>query len=93
MPPHVRQTADRINRRFGTSDYEPIIFVERHLDKPEVFELLRATDVCYVGGLHEGMNLVSKEFVSARDDESGVLMLSEFAGAARELSDALCINP
>jgi trehalose 6-phosphate synthase len=58
-----------------------------------VFELFRAGDVCYVGSLHDGMNLVSKEFVTARDDERGVLVLSEFAGAARELGEALAINP
>jgi trehalose-6-phosphate synthase len=89
----VHQTADRINQRFGTSGYEPIVLVERHLDGQEECELFRAGDVCYVGSLHEGMNLVSKEFVSARDDESGVLILSEFAGAARDLTDALSINP
>jgi trehalose 6-phosphate synthase len=90
---HVFETADRINRRFAASDYEPIILLDRQLDKGEAFELLRAGDVCYVGSLHEGMNLMAKEFVSARDDERGVLILSQFAGAARELSDALCINP
>jgi trehalose 6-phosphate synthase len=90
---HVSETADRINQRFATSDYQPIVLVDCHVAKREVFELLRASDVCYVGSLHEGMSLVSKVFVSARDDESGVLVLSEFAGASRELSDALCINP
>jgi trehalose 6-phosphate synthase len=54
---------------------------------------LRAADVCYVGSLHDGMNLVAKEFVSARDDERGVLVLSMFAGAARELTEALHVNP
>jgi trehalose 6-phosphate synthase len=58
-----------------------------------VFELFRASDVCYVGSLHDGMNLVSKEFICARGDEAGVLILSDFAGAARELNEALCINP
>ncbi len=90
---HLYQTADRINRRFAASGYEPIVLLERHIDRREAFELFRASDVCYVGSLGDGMNLVSKEFVSARDDERGVLMLSEFTGAAHELSDALCINP
>jgi trehalose 6-phosphate synthase len=90
---HVRQMAGRINQRFATNNYQPIVLVDCHLDKKEVFELFRASDVCYVGSLHDGMNLVSKEFVSARDDETGVLVLSEFAGAARELIDALSINP
>jgi trehalose 6-phosphate synthase len=54
---------------------------------------MRATDLCYVASLHDGMNLVAKEFVAARDDERGVLVLSRFAGAARELTDALIVNP
>jgi trehalose 6-phosphate synthase len=87
------ETAGRINRRFAGRGYEPIVLIERHIEKREAFELFRGSDVCYVGSLHAGMNLVSKEFVSARDDERGVLILSEFAGAARELSDALSINP
>jgi trehalose 6-phosphate synthase len=90
---HVLQTADRINRRFGTRGCEPIVLLEQNAAREHVFELFRAADVCYVGSLHDGMNLVSKEFVSARDDERGVLVLSEFAGAARELSEALLVNP
>jgi len=87
------ETAERINRRFAARGYEPIVLIERSVEKREAFELLRASDVCYVGSLHEGMNLVSKEFVSAREDEGGVVILSEFAGASRELADALWINP
>jgi trehalose 6-phosphate synthase len=87
------ETVDRINLRFGTGDYRPLIVLEQHHEPPAVFELLRACDVCYVGSLHDGMNLVAKEFVSARDDERGVLILSEFAGAARELTAAVHINP
>jgi trehalose 6-phosphate synthase len=86
-------TVDRINLRFGKGDYRPVILLEQHHEPAEVFELLRAGDVCYVGSLHDGMNLVAKEFVSARDDERGVLILSEFAGAARELTTALPVNP
>jgi trehalose 6-phosphate synthase len=58
-----------------------------------VFELFRAADFCIVSSLHDGMNLVAKEFVAARDDERGVLILSNFAGASRELSEALIVNP
>src|SRR5262249_32649349 len=58
-----------------------------------VYQLLRASDLCYVGSLHDGMNLVAKEFVAARDDERGVLVLSAFAGAARELATALIVDP
>jgi trehalose 6-phosphate synthase len=89
----VRDTADRINRRFGDDGYRPVVLVERHHDRAEVFRLLRAADVCYVGSLHDGMNLVAKEFVSARDDERGVLLLSKHAGAARELTTALVVDP
>jgi trehalose 6-phosphate synthase len=86
-------TVLRINERFGAAGQRPIMLLEAHYDQPEVYRFLRAADVCYVGSLHDGMNLVSKEFVSARDDERGVLILSRFAGAARELSDALIIDP
>ena len=65
----------------------------QHHEPVEVYRLLRAADVCYVGSLHDGMNLVAKEFVAAREDERGVLILSAFAGAARELTTALVINP
>ena len=65
----------------------------RHHEPAEVFELFRAADLCIVSSLHDGMNLVAKEFVAARDDEQGVLVLSSFAGASRELSEALIVNP
>jgi trehalose 6-phosphate synthase len=58
-----------------------------------VFRCYRACDLCYVSSLHDGMNLVAKEFVAARDDEQGVLVLSRFTGAARELTEALIVNP
>jgi trehalose 6-phosphate synthase len=87
------QTADRINLRFGTDGYRPIILLEARHEPAEVYQFLRAADLCYVGSLHDGMNLVAKEFVSARDDDRGVLILSEFAGAARQLTAALIVNP
>jgi len=86
-------TVDRINLRFGTDCYRPIILLEAHHEPEEVYRFLRAADVCYVGSLHDGMNLVAKEFVAARDDNRGVLVLSQFTGAARELTDALMVNP
>ena len=55
--------------------------------------MFRAADICVVSSLHDGMNLVAKEFIAARDDEQGVLMLSSFAGASRELSEAMIVNP
>ena len=89
----VRETADRINRRFGTPGYQPIVLLDTRHEPADVYRLLRAADLCFVGSLHDGMNLVAKEFVSARDDEQGVLVLSAFAGASRELSDALVVDP
>lgn len=83
----------RINARFGTASYVPIRLFETHHEAADVYRLYRAADVCYVGSLHDGMNLVAKEFVCARDDEHGVLVLSQFAGAARQLHAALLVNP
>ena len=86
-------TIERINRRFGTDSYRPIIVREAHHEPADVFRFLRAAEICYVGSLHDGMNLVAKEFVVARDDDRGVLILSQFAGAACELTGALIVNP
>jgi trehalose 6-phosphate synthase len=69
------------------------VFLNRHHSHEEILPYYRAADLCLVTSLHDGMNLVAKEFVAARDDLHGVLILSRFAGAARELSDALAINP
>lgn len=82
-----------INARHGRDGWRPIVLLARHHEPDEVFELFRAADLCIVSSLHDGMNLVAKEFVSARDDEAGVLVLSAFAGASRELSEALIVNP
>jgi trehalose 6-phosphate synthase len=90
---NVEELTARINARFGTGGYRPIILQRQHHEPPRVFRYLRAADVCYVSSLHDGMNLVAKEFIAARDDERGVLILSQFTGAARELSEALVVNP
>jgi trehalose 6-phosphate synthase len=89
----LAETVDRINARFGAGSYRPIVLLEANHDPAEVHRFLRAATVCYVNSLHDGMNLVAKEFVSARDDNRGVLVLSQFAGAARELTGALLVNP
>lgn len=89
----VENLAERINQRFGTPDYKPILMLRSHHEPPEVFRFYRAADLCYVSSLHDGMNLVAKEFVAARTDLKGVLVLSEFTGAARELTEALIVNP
>ena len=83
----------RINERFAGSSWRPIVLVDRQQSPEQVLELFRAADFCLVNSLHDGMNLVSKEFVAARDDEDGVLILSTFAGASRELVEALIVNP
>ncbi len=89
----VDRVADRINERFGRGSYRPIVLRRTHHEPPDVFRYYRAADVCYVSSLHDGMNLVAKEFVAAREDERGVLVLSQFTGAARELTEALIVNP
>jgi trehalose 6-phosphate synthase len=89
----VRDLATRINQRFPEATHPPIILKAEHHQPDQIFEYYRGADVCLVTSLHDGMNLVSKEFVSARDDERGVLILSHFTGAARELPEALIVNP
>ena len=89
----TRSEAERINQRFGNGEWQPIVLLDRHQEPERVFELYRAADFCLVNSLHDGMNLVAKEFVAAREDEDGVLILSTFAGASRELVEALLVNP
>lgn len=85
--------AAEINERFGRDGWRPIELIARHHEPDEVLTLFRAADICLVSSLHDGMNLVAKEFVAARDDDDGVLVLSTFAGASRELREALIVNP
>lgn len=86
--------AARINARFGCGGYRPIVLLESHHEPCDVFRFLRAADVCLVSSLMDGMNLVAKEFVSARTDRRGVLLLSRHAGAAEQLREgALLIEP
>ena len=74
-------------------DWMPVIYRPQHHQPEAVAHLYRAADVCVVSSLHDGMNLVAKEFIASRTDEHGVLVLSEFTGAARELEHAVHINP
>lgn len=85
--------AQRINDKFKEKDWQPIVLLKKRHNHEELQRLYQIADVCMVTSLHDGMNLVSKEFVAARDDEKGVLILSQFAGASRELDDALIVNP
>jgi trehalose-6-phosphate synthase len=89
----VEGEANRINERFRRGRWKPIAFLNRQHSHAEVNRFYRAAHLCMVTSLHDGMNLVAKEFVASREDERGVLILSRFTGAARELSDALIINP
>src|SRR6266545_6542699 len=90
----VRALAVQINERFAAAGgTPPIILKAQHHQPDAIYEYYRAADVCMVTSLHDGMNLVAKEFVSARDDDRGVLILSQFTGASRELTEALIVNP
>jgi trehalose 6-phosphate synthase len=89
----VEVEADRINWRFQVGKWKPIIFLKRQHSHREIASYYRAAHLCLVTALHDGMNLVAKEFLAARRDERGVLILSQFTGAARELRDALLVNP
>ncbi len=89
----VGAEAERINWRFQTANWKPIVYLQRQHSHQEIQRYYRTADVCMVTSLHDGMNLVAKEFVAARADEQGVLILSRFAGAAREMRDALIVNP
>jgi trehalose-6-phosphate synthase len=85
--------AERINWQFQTSSWKPIVFLNRHHTHAEIEQYYRAADVCLVTSLHDGMNLVAKEFIASRDDDHGALILSRFTGAGRELRDAVIVNP
>jgi len=89
----VEEEAERINRRFQTNRWKPIVLLKRQHSHREIQRYYRTADLCMVTSLHDGMNLVAKEFVATRHDEQGVLVLSRFTGAARELPDAVLVNP
>lgn len=90
---HVFKEVKRINAKFESEGVVPVTLLDSHHDKNALNELYRAADICVVTSLHDGMNLVCKEFVAARSDAQGVLVLSQFAGAADELTQALIVNP
>lgn len=89
----VSEEAERINGKFGTRDWRPIVLERRSYSHAALRELYRIADVCLVTSLHDGMNLVAKEYAAARGDETGTLVLSQFAGASRDLKGAIVINP
>jgi trehalose 6-phosphate synthase len=89
----VQNCVDDINAKYRADGWLPVIYRPQHHQHDQVAQMYRAADVCVVSSLHDGMNLVAKEFIAARNDERGVLVLSEFTGAARELEHAVQINP
>ncbi|OGP05389.1 MAG: trehalose-6-phosphate synthase [Deltaproteobacteria bacterium GWA2_38_16] len=89
----VKKASERINKKFNSSQNPPIILKIEHHEPSQIFEYYRGSDLCFVNSLHDGMNLVAKEFISARNDEQGVLILSHFTGASRELPEAIIVNP
>ena len=89
----VDETVEEVNRTLQTRNWQPILYLKGHHEHREIWPFYRYADFCMVTSLHDGMNLVAKEFVSARDDEDGVLILSRFTGASRELRDTLLVNP
>ncbi len=89
----VESEAERINWRFQTSKWKPIVYLSRHHSHQELRRYYQTADLCLVTSLHDGMNLVAKEYVAAHEDNQGVLILSRFTGACRELRDALIVNP
>jgi trehalose 6-phosphate synthase len=89
----IEKEAERINAKFNQKKWKPVLFLKKHHSHQDIMPFYKAADLCMVTSLHDGMNLVAKEFVAARPDERGVLILSQFTGAARDLHDALIINP
>lgn len=89
----VHELVEEINWRHGDDNWRPILFLHQHHTPEQIYPLYRTATACVVSSLHDGMNLVAKEFVAARSDLHGVLVLSRFTGAAQELTDSLLVNP
>jgi len=89
----IHEIVRRINDEIGEWDWQPIVYRDRHHDHREIRAWYRAAQFCVVSSLHDGMNLVAKEFIAGRDNDDAVLILSRFTGASRELRDALLVNP
>ncbi|MCG3177261.1 MAG: hypothetical protein MOGMAGMI_02229 [Candidatus Omnitrophica bacterium] len=89
----VQREAERINAKYKQKRWKPIVLLIRHHSQEEILPYYRAADVCLVTSLHDGMNLVAKEYVASRNDDKGVLVLSQFTGASRELLDSIVVNP
>jgi trehalose 6-phosphate synthase len=89
----IESLVAEINWRHRADAWQPIVYLNEHHPHERIYALYRIAAACIVSSVHDGMNLVAKEFVAAREDLQGVLVLSPFAGAAHELRDALQVNP
>jgi len=89
----IDELVEKINWKYSNGDWKPIIYLKRHFSPEEIKPYYSIGDLCIVSSLHDGMNLVAKEYVVSKTDSSGALILSKFTGAARELTDAVLINP
>jgi trehalose 6-phosphate synthase len=89
----VDEIVNDVNGRYSASGWQPIVYVHEHRQPTQIAAIYRAAAVCVVSSLHDGMNLVAKEFIASRTDHRGVLVLSRFTGAARELHEAVLVNP
>lgn len=89
----LTEQVEALNKKWGTPGWRPVYYHRGHCAQKELMAISRLADFCIVSSLHDGMNLVAKEFVASRHDEGGALILSSFAGSARELSDAIQMNP
>jgi trehalose-6-phosphate synthase len=89
----IDRLVERVNWRWSTGRWRPVVYFKRHFGPAEMIALHRLAEFCVVSSLHDGMNLVAKEFVASRLDQEGVLLLSCFTGSSRELTDAIQFNP
>src|SRR6266536_492862 len=89
----VNRLVGEINGKLGTPEWTPLVYINRSIERTELVGLYQLADVCWVGSLRDGMNLVAKEYVACKPEGDGVLVLSEFAGDAAEMGEALLINP
>jgi len=89
----IDELIEQKNWKYLEGDWKPIIYLKRHFSPEEIEPFYVLADICIVSSLHDGMNLVAKEYVASKKDSSGVLILSQFTGASRELNEAVLINP
>lgn len=89
----VEKEVSRVNSKFKVKNWKPIVIINKHHSHEELNQYYKLANLCMVTSLHDGMNLVAKEFIAAKNDEKGVLILSQFTGASKELKEALIVNP